>query len=192
MSSPRPIADVSQLKALTHPLRVRILYALRAEGAATASRLGQIVDESPASVSYHLRKLADADFVFEDPKLGSDARERWWRVPAGGFSWSSSDFADTPEGVATSNAAKQLLVDNQFLRQREYDVSAQSWGAAWTSAAHSGDCVVRLTAAETSTMMREVQDVLDKWRDLSDDRAETDVEGSEHVMVFAHGFPFNP
>lgn len=192
MQSPRPVADVSQLKALTHPLRVRILYALRAEGTATASRLGQIVDESPASVSYHVRKLCDAGFVIEAPDLGSDARERWWRVPVEGFSWSATDFAGTPEGVATSKAAKQVLVDNQFLRQREYEASAESWGEIWSSAAHSSDCVLRLTPEETSTMMREVQDVLDKWREMSDDRSETKVDGGEHVMVFAHGFPFNP
>lgn len=192
MRAPRPIADVSQLKALTHPLRVRILYALRAETSATASRLGQLVDESPNSVSYHLRKLADAGFVFEAPELGVDGRERWWRVPTEGFSWSSTDFADTVEGVAASKAAKQVLVENQFLRQREYDGTAESWGEDWTRAAHSSDFVFRLSPDETEQMMREAQGVFAKWRDLSDSRDGAAVDGAEHVMVFAHGFPFRP
>ncbi|MDJ0394082.1 helix-turn-helix domain-containing protein [Rhodococcus sp. G-MC3] len=192
MRAPRPIADVSQLKALTHPLRVRILYALRAEGSATASRLGQVVDESPNSVSYHLRKLADAGFAFEAPELGVDGRERWWRVPVEGFSWSSADFAGTVDGAATSRAAKQVLVENQFLRQREYDDTAESWGEDWIRAAHSADFVLRLSPDETEEMMREAQEVFAKWRELSDSRDGSKIDGAEHVMVFAHGFPFRP
>jgi hypothetical protein len=90
-----------------------------------------------------------------------------------------------------SKAAKQVLVDNQFQRQREYDASAESWGDAWNGAAHSCDFVMKLTADETAAMMREVQGVLTKWRVRSDDRA-VDDDGTEHVMVFAHGFPYRP
>lgn len=195
MNAPRPVSDVSQLKALTHPLRVRILYALRAEGQATASRLGQLVDESPASVSYHLRKLADGGFVVEVANASSDGRERWWTVPAEGFSWTPTDFADTPEGATIGRAAKQALVDNQFLRQREYDASAKSWGGDWNHAALSCDYVMKLTAPETEEMMQEVQGVFTKWQMRSDERDDVNPEGvadTEHVMVFAHGFPYRP
>lgn len=192
MRSPRPIADVSALKALTHPLRVRLLYALRAEGTATASRLGQIVDESPASVSYHLRKLSDAGFVLEAPELSTDGRERWWRVPKEGFSWSPADFDATQEGRAASRAAKQTLVDNQFLRQREYDSTAEAWGDKWIHAAFSTDYVMQLTSDEASRMQDEVHAVLAKWHDHSLSRGVTIDAATEHVMVFAHSFPYNP
>lgn len=192
MPEPRSIASVSQLKALTHPLRVRILYALRAEGTATASRLGQIVDESPASVSYHLRKLSDAGFAFEAPGKGSDGRERWWTVPEEGFSWSTTDFDSTHEGRVTSKAAKQTLVDNQFVRQREYDDTAEGWSDDWIRAAFSTDYVLRLTAAETNRLKDEVRAVLTRWHEVSNAREGDPVEGAEHVMVFAHGFPYNP
>ncbi|MFC8178121.1 ArsR/SmtB family transcription factor [Rhodococcus sp. NPDC057297] len=194
MNEPRPVSEVSQLKALTHPLRVRILYALRAEGKATASRLGQLVDESPASVSYHLRKLSDGGFVVEAAGAGSDGRERWWTVPPEGFSWTPTDFADTPEGAAASRAAKQVLVDNQFFRQREYDASAKSWGDVWNHAALSCDFVMKLTAAETEAMMKEVQSVFNRWRVHSDERTDAvpSPADTEHVMVFAHGFPYRP
>jgi DNA-binding transcriptional ArsR family regulator len=192
MPTPRPIAEVSQLKALTHPLRVRLLYALRAEGTATASQLGQIVDESPASVSYHLRKLADAGFAHEAPELGTDGRERWWRVPQEGFSWSSSDFDGTQEGRAASKAAKQTLVENQFAHQREYDATADSWGKEWIDAAFSTDQVLRLTAEEAEQMKEELRTVLSKWHDVSADRDKAAVDSTEHVMVFAHAFPYNP
>lgn len=203
--TPRKIEDVAQLKALTHPLRVRILYALRAETTATASVLGQIVDESPASVSYHLRKLADAGFVEEAPDLGEDGRQRWWRVPEEGFAWSTLDFDNSPESRTTSNAAKRVLVDNQFRRQRDFDATAESWGDEWIHSAFSADNILQLTASETSDLYGELSAVIEKWRAAGVERAaaerntaspETPPEtppttaGREHVMVFAHGFPF--
>ncbi|KQU29391.1 MULTISPECIES: ArsR/SmtB family transcription factor [unclassified Rhodococcus (in: high G+C Gram-positive bacteria)] len=189
-AAPRPVSSVSQLKALTHPLRVRILYAVQAEGAATASRIGQLVDESPASVSYHLRKLADAGFVQEAPDRGTDGRERWWRVPDGGFTWSSSDFDATPEGRTTDRAARRLLVDNQFRRRQEFDSDPDRWGTDWVQGAFSTDYVLRMTAEQLEGMSREIQSVIEKWRARAESAA-VPVDSS-HVMVFAHGFPFEP
>ncbi|MBJ7351785.1 MAG: helix-turn-helix transcriptional regulator, partial [Rhodococcus sp.] len=37
---------MSELKALTHPIRLRLLYALRANKSMTATQLGDLVDES--------------------------------------------------------------------------------------------------------------------------------------------------
>lgn len=188
---PRPVSSVSQLKALTHPLRVRILYAVQAETAATASRIGQLVDESPASVSYHLRKLADAGFVQEAPQHGSDGRERWWRVPEGGFTWTSNDFDSTPEGRTTERAARRLLVDNQFHRRQEFDSDPDRWGSAWIQAAFSTDYVLKMTTEQLEAMSREIQSVIEKWRAYAEATTETAAAG-QHVMVFAHGFPFEP
>jgi DNA-binding transcriptional ArsR family regulator len=192
MRIPRSVSDVTQLKALSHPLRVRLLYALTAEGTATASKLGQLVDESPASVSYHLHKLADAGFVLEAPDAGSDGRERWWRVPEEGFSWSPADFDSTPEERSTSIAAKRALVDNQFVRQREYDAIADSWGEQWVHAAFSTDYVLRLSADETAEMSTQIRAVMDSWKELSLSRTHGADDDREHVMVFAHGFPHRP
>ena len=48
-----------QLRALSHPLRLRIVEVLR-EGPATASALGRRLGESSGATSYHLRALAKA------------------------------------------------------------------------------------------------------------------------------------
>ncbi|GAA0962424.1 helix-turn-helix domain-containing protein [Frigoribacterium faeni] len=65
--APRPIDDVRALRAMAHPLRVRLYYALSAESPSTASRLAARVGESPALVSYHLRQLAAHDFIEHAP-----------------------------------------------------------------------------------------------------------------------------
>lgn len=43
--------DAESLKALAHPLRARLLTALRLEGPATASALGRRFDETSGSTS---------------------------------------------------------------------------------------------------------------------------------------------
>jgi DNA-binding transcriptional ArsR family regulator len=68
--------SAAQMRAIAHPLRLRMLEVLR-EGPATASALGRRLGESSGATSYHLRGLAAAGLV-EEEERGSK-RERWWR-----------------------------------------------------------------------------------------------------------------
>lgn len=80
MSSERLVSGAEQLRALAHPLRLRLLQALQAEEPATASRLARRLGESSGATSYHLRALHRAGMVQEAEKR--NGRERWWvRVP---------------------------------------------------------------------------------------------------------------
>ncbi|HJU96652.1 MAG TPA: helix-turn-helix domain-containing protein, partial [Jiangellaceae bacterium] len=49
------VQDLEPLRAFTHPLRMRLLAALRSDGPATASDLGRLLGESSGATSYHLR-----------------------------------------------------------------------------------------------------------------------------------------
>ena len=70
--------DSAGLKAIAHPLRARLLAALRSDGPATATELAARFDTNSGQTSYHLRVLADAGLVEEDGSLGT-ARQRYWR-----------------------------------------------------------------------------------------------------------------
>jgi DNA-binding transcriptional ArsR family regulator len=99
------------LRALAHPLRIRILDLLPIRGPLTASKLGEIVGESSGSTSYHLRQLAKHGLVREVEGKGT-ARERWWERTPGGFSISNAG-KDSPAGRQTAEA-----VNIEFLRLR--------------------------------------------------------------------------
>ncbi|MFI6324133.1 winged helix-turn-helix domain-containing protein [Nonomuraea sp. NPDC050556] len=90
------ISDPEVLKVVAHPLRVRLLAHLRADGPATASQLGRTVGESSGSTSYHLRELAKYGFIEEDPS--PDGRERRWRARHRITSWDPEEMSATPEG----------------------------------------------------------------------------------------------
>ena len=66
------VADPIRLRALAHPLRLRLLRLLREHQPATGAQLAELTGESTASISYHLATLAKHGFVEHDPAPGAD------------------------------------------------------------------------------------------------------------------------
>jgi DNA-binding transcriptional ArsR family regulator len=106
------VLDTGALRALAHPLRVRIYDILSQYGPQTASSLAERLGESSGSTSYHLRALAKQDLIREATDRGT-GRERWWERPIGGVSFANPDAMATPAG----RAATQVVM-NEFLRNR--------------------------------------------------------------------------
>ncbi|MFC8682399.1 ArsR/SmtB family transcription factor [Microbacterium ureisolvens] len=106
------VLDTGALRALAHPLRVKIYDILSQYGPQTASSLAERLGESSGSTSYHLRALAKQDLIREAEDRGT-GRERWWERPVGGVSFASPDAIATPAG----RAATQVVM-NEFLRNR--------------------------------------------------------------------------
>ncbi|MEV8586244.1 helix-turn-helix domain-containing protein [Streptomyces sp. NPDC051180] len=193
MTSPeqRRIDDLGTLKAIAHPLRMRLYRALFTARTATASQLADQVDEAVSLVSYHLRKLADHGLVEEAETQSADGRERWWQPGSYGFGIHDEDVRDAPE-LAAASAAFGRTVDAQrnemaarFLDERH------TWSDAWRSASVSSEWLPRLTAEELAALGAELDAVLRKY----DQRARAaeaagDTEGRENVAVHLRGFPY--
>ncbi|CAN5116949.1 helix-turn-helix domain-containing protein [soil metagenome] len=102
--------DIESLKALSHPLRVRLFNELSIHGSATASQLAERVGESSGSTSYHLRQLERHGFVREVAERGT-ARERWWERVPGSINLSPPKTTATPSGREAT-----MLVSREFAR----------------------------------------------------------------------------
>ncbi|HEX6521496.1 MAG TPA: helix-turn-helix domain-containing protein [Streptosporangiaceae bacterium] len=76
---PREVREVEELRALAHPMRQRILRRLQQAGPATSTTLARDLGENSGIMSYHLRLLAEHDFVREVTGRGQ-GRERWWEI----------------------------------------------------------------------------------------------------------------
>jgi DNA-binding transcriptional ArsR family regulator len=77
-TEPVILDDPGRLKALSHPLRRKILRQLSAHGPATSTTIGQVLGVNTGTSSYHLRLLEKHGFIEEIPER-SAGRERWWR-----------------------------------------------------------------------------------------------------------------
>lgn len=110
--------DPGALKALAHPLRVRIFDILAARGPQTASSLAALLGETSGSTSYHLRALAAHDLIVEVDGRGT-ARERWWELPKGRIDLPGPDDTMTP-----ANRASAQIVSTEFFRLRHESLMA--------------------------------------------------------------------
>jgi DNA-binding transcriptional ArsR family regulator len=181
------VTDVQTLKAIVHPLRIRLLTLLRLDGPATATELGRRTGESSGATSYHLRQLERFGYVEDDgPQSG---RERRWRATSRSTSWDAGDFPADSEGRAVSDVLErrqiQLAVD-QFER---WVARRDTMDPAWLHAATLGDAVLRLTPSQTKALTDELYALLRRFR--ADAPPPMDGEVTEFVAAHLQVFPFD-
>jgi DNA-binding transcriptional ArsR family regulator len=171
--------DPSALKALTHPLRVRMLAHLRLHGDATASQLGRVFGESSGATSYHLRQLERFGFV-ESTADQPSRRERRWHATT-----ETTEFDLVADDPGARDAIDVLvrrqietLVEGVTRRQRE----AADWPREWSEAHFSDDYAVRLTPDALHRVQAAVQSALKQER-----VADTDPD-SRLVLVHLHSY----
>ncbi|WP_338674244.1 helix-turn-helix domain-containing protein [Streptomyces sp. SCSIO 30461] len=179
-----PERDAAAVKALTHPLRIRLLGLLRQYGPATASELGVRTGESSASTSYHLRVLAKYAFIAE--AAHRDGRERRWRAVHELTSWSNEAMAATDETRAFVSASRraQLVHLERSFTQYDDDAAAGRLGAEWAEPAGMTDLLYRLTPESLTELWESFERAVRALaeRDEGDPRA-------EQVAVFWAGLP---
>jgi DNA-binding transcriptional ArsR family regulator len=178
------ITDVSRMRALAHPLRLTILGELRVNGPATAGRLGDVVDEAPGTLSYHLGKLAEAGFVEEAPELSTDRRERWWRAVHESTEIATSGEGLTPGERAASAALRHRIVDVYATTLHRVVDADQVLPAEWVEASVGSDTLAFLTVGELAEASAELGAVLEKWHA----RGDRSRAGAEPVQLMAHAF----
>ncbi|MGY0059943.1 ArsR/SmtB family transcription factor [Streptomyces sp. LZ34] len=110
----RTISDPAALKALAHPLRLKILRHLGTSGPATSTTLASALGENTGTLSYHLRQLERGGFIEDIPERSS-GRERWWRAVR------SVDIRRPPQGELTE--AERAVVGELDRLRLEEDMS---------------------------------------------------------------------
>jgi len=184
---PRPLeVDPTTLKALAHPLRVRMYDLLADGGPATASQLAGAVGESSGTTSYHLRVLAKHGFIEEDRSRG-DRRDRWWRVRPGGYNLDAERLMEDPGTSAALRAAAGQLWQNAARQLERWYTTAQTWDVEWLRASASTTMRFEGTSEELAELRDEVVEVLQRFRARVGDR--TPPPGSERIVAQFHAFP---
>jgi DNA-binding transcriptional ArsR family regulator len=154
--------DSAALKVLAHPLRSRLLSALRREGPATATDLATALGTNSGATSYHLRKLESVGLVADTGE--GEGKRRLWRAATDFHQWVVSDFA----GEEDSETALNWLVRDysRHLEQqfgRWLDVEG-SWPVEWRDAAGMSDSFVLATPQQTEAFKAELDQLLARYR----------------------------
>ena len=176
-----------ELRALSHPLRLRMLEVLR-EGPATASALGRRLGESSGATSYHLRALAKAGMVEEDER--GSKRERWWRRVDSFTLVSRALPAELDPAEAAEIESALARIDAFFLDRdddalRRWSDQRDSLGREWQEASMLGNWPVLATPAEVKALWTLVITEIDKLRRSAADAP----EGAAEVHVSLRVLP---
>ena len=177
----RNLEDARLLRAMAHPLRLRLIGTLRMDGPATASMLARRLSESSGATSYHLRILAKYGFI-EDDRERNRGRERWWRAVDEGVQW-SLDTDDRGMLEADRALGQQLVGEYTRWIERWYE-EMPGWDRRWRAAANSTDQWFELTPAELRELANDVLAVLERYADRRERRDDT-----ERALVVFYAFP---
>ena len=157
-----------QLKALTHPVRVRMLGMLRIDGPATATTLANRLGLNTGATSYHLRQLAQRGFVVEDTERGT-GRERWWRAA---HQVTTTDTAPAdPDARDTMDAYLQSVVVVMTERLQRSVEELPTLSEEWRDATTYSDWVIPLTPARALRLIEHLNAALQSVDEEADEEA---------------------
>jgi hypothetical protein len=156
------ISDPKRLRALSHPLRWKLMSLIDSEQTATATRCAEVLGESVASCSYHLNMLAKYDFIEEAP--GGQGREKPWRLVSRNQSFTGEGLGD--EGQLAAEAAGDAFLDNEFgvmrERLRRRSLEPREWRKESTGFSATS---VYLTPAEAIELRRHIMELTERHDD---------------------------
>jgi len=156
--------DAAALKVLAHPLRSRLLSALRRGGPATATDLATALATNTGATSYHLRKLESVGLVADTGE--GEGKRRQWRAATDAHEWNASDFAgdedaQTALGWLVRDYSRHL--GQQF--EQWLDVEAD-WPLPWRDAAGLSDQLIVATAEQAQALKTELEQLLARYRQI--------------------------
>lgn len=155
----RELRDTQVLRALAHPVRLRLIEELALLGTATATQLAERIDESPANCSWHLRQLAKHGFVEEAD--GGTGRQRPWRVVP--QSTTFGRFGDDDAELARAeDAASQVLLGWQLQALTDWQRRQRTEPTAWRDAGMLGQSFTWLTAGELAAFRDDYNELIER------------------------------
>ena len=178
------LTDPTAMRALSHPLRLRLLGELRLRGPQSVTMLADVVDEATGSISHHLGVLARHGFVEQAPELARDRRERWWRAAHDRTVWEPLSALDDPERRAASDALRRTIFRRYLAGLEAYLEAEPMLPREWVKATASSDAILRLTAEELGELRNELESLAARWQE----RSGADRPGAEPVTLMYQAF----
>jgi DNA-binding transcriptional ArsR family regulator len=155
------LTDPKALRALAHPIRLALVGRLRTHGQLTATQAGELLGESSASCSFHLRQLAKYGLVEEAG--GGQGRERPWRATAMFTAW--PDVNEDPKVADAVGLLSTVIADHWMSSLRCWIEASPDEPEEWQQAAQFGDTALYLTAAELTDLGQRVRELVDVYVD---------------------------
>lgn len=178
------IVDPAAMRALAHPLKWALMDVLLVEDRATSTRCAELVGESQANCSFHLRQLARYGLVEEAPSTSK--RERPWRLTTTHQSWSRVQPDETRSRAVAQ--LERVFVEHEMAKLMRWERTRANYPEEWRAAALRSAAQTWLRDAELADLGRQITELLQTYRDRLTDPT-TRPADSRPVRLLAVGYP---
>lgn len=188
----RELRDPSVLRALSHPLRLRILEELGATGPATATELAGRIGESPTNCSWHLRQLARHGFVEEAG--GGPGRRRPWKIISEHTSIGKPGDEE-PELASARDTLVEVFMAREVEAWSAWHASRHEEPPEWRDASlGTVSKGIWLTADELAALTKDLSALVEHHIEPHVDRVDpaNRPPGSRPTRFVAWGIPYGP
>jgi predicted ArsR family transcriptional regulator len=151
----RILDDPVVIRALAHPLRLKLSMLVGRDGPLTAADAARQLGISQALASHHLHQLAKYGFV--EPAPASDGRERPWRITATSHSWETA--TSDPDTALAADVLEQLLAERAVAQLVDWQQRRGDWTEPWREHSGIGQSLIYLTLDE-AVELRKALDAL--------------------------------
>jgi hypothetical protein len=185
----RKLTDPRTMRALAHPTRLSLLELMAREGSVTVTRASEVLGESTASCSYHVRQLAKYGFV--EPAGGGRGRERPWRRATRGQSYDES--GGDPATSAAAETLTSIIVERHMRTVSRWLDERRREPDEWRRVTGFSDRLLYLTPDELAALDRQIFDVVEEagHADRLDDPTSRPPD-SRAISLIVFGVPAPP
>ncbi|MGL5865552.1 MAG: ArsR/SmtB family transcription factor [Dermatophilaceae bacterium] len=176
--------DARALRTLAHPLRSRLVSALRVSGPATATGLARDLGTNSGATSYHLRRLESVGLVTDTGE--GQGKCRLWRASTENHQHRPSDVtgdddAETALGWLSRDYSRHL--GEQFERWLDAE---HRWPVTWRDSCGMSDAYVIATPEQLRAMSAEIDAVRSRYRRIGQGSPE-----ARRVAVYTVTYPLD-
>ncbi|MDO5684709.1 MAG: winged helix-turn-helix domain-containing protein [Bifidobacterium sp.] len=192
------ITEISQdavLLAISNQSRMRILGLLRMDGPLSVGRVSEQTGMAPGSVSFHLRKLAEAGMAAKITPEHADARTSWWKATYRAMRPAPSE--DNRLTGAQYAYRRAVAVTYESLYERYLD-ALNDLPDQWRAVGMCEDRSMELTPQEMDQMCHELDELVHRWQLRAQTAREQDKRNTQtadevkRVQVVMQAFPWIP
>ncbi|AKT51312.1 winged helix-turn-helix domain-containing protein [Arsenicicoccus sp. oral taxon 190] len=182
-AAPPPLSSVrltaEAIKVLAHPLRSRLVGALRREGPSTATALAKTMGTNSGATSYHLRKLAEVGLVTE---VGDrQGRRRLWAASADLTRYDVSDFADDEDADTALGWLERDWLQHFHEKFGAWLDARHRWPGSWQDAAGMSDRMIVVTDVQLRELQQRVSALVDSYATVGQGNPEAKRVAYYHV-----------
>jgi len=177
------LRDPKAIRALAHPRRLEILAILREGQPYTVSELARALNDSTASISYHVHQLAEYGFVERAP--GGRGRNKPWVAPRVWYTF-DPEQEHAPDTMAASKELFDVFIQRAHATLSQFSKEEHLLPAEWRGAATTTQDGYWLTISEIQKISKTLAEFLEP---LSKRSAQDRPDDSAYVEIIFYGLP---